>query len=218
MQAPLLTKNRLFQLSTLTLFGFSAIGAIVIALFHDISFPEAIMKGRSIPIQLGVGLTFGLLSGLFCLFFVRLPIFKKVKDFFGGMLQKLNLNLQDIVFYSFCAGVGEEVFFRAAMQPLVGEWATNLYATIYHLTGYPLEVSPEMVASMGVWVTAVLFVALHGYLNPKNWRLTFFGFILIFVSAGLGLLYDHYGFFAAASAHFMYDLVMFSYVIYFEQK
>lgn len=193
-------------------------GMLVIWFFRDVSVPEAIVGGEPWGFQLVVGLSFGILSGLVCLFFVRIPVFRQVRTFFGDMLSKLDLTLNDIIFYSFCAGVGEELFFRAALQPLVGEWTASLYVYIHTFFDQQIAITPELVSSLGIWVTAVLFVALHGYLNPKDLKLSFFGFLLVFVSAGFGLLYDKYGFFAAASAHFVYDVIMFAYVIYFEER
>jgi len=213
-----LNKEKLFQLSVATLFGFSLVGILIIYFTGNVSVPEAIIGGEAWSTQLAVGLSFGILSGLVCLFFVRIPVFKQVRTFFGDLLSKLHLKVDDIIFYSFCAGVGEELFFRAALQPLIGKWATVLYAYLHTLFGQQIIVTPELVSSLGIWVTAVLFVSLHGYLNPKDLKLSFFGFLLVFVSAGLGLLYDKYGFFAAASAHFIYDVIMFAYVLYFEEK
>lgn len=204
-------------MSVATLFGFSIVGMLIVALFHEKRVSESIVGGEPWMHQIGIGLAFGLLSGVICLFFVRMPVFRQVKTFFSEMMSKLDLGLEDIVFYSFCAGVGEELFFRVAMQPLVGEWSASLFEFIHRMFGNVVAVSPEETISMGIWVTAVFFVGLHGYLNPRNIKLSFFGLLLIFVSGGLGLLYDKYGFFAAATAHFVYDVIMFAYVVYYDQ-
>jgi membrane protease YdiL (CAAX protease family) len=76
--------------------------------------------------------------------------------------------------------VGEEILFRGGIQPY-----------------------------LGIWVTSFVFILLHGYINPFNIALTLYGIFMVFISAGLGYLFEMYGIIASIVAHFLFDLVMF---------
>ena len=94
---------------------------------------------------------------------------------------ELNPSFLNILFYSFCAGVGEEVLFRAGIQPLIG-----------------------------IWPASMLFVFLHGYINPSNISLSIYGLFLIIICSGFGYLFKFFGLTSVISAHFVYDVAMFS--------
>lgn len=101
------------------------------------------------------------------------------RTYFTRMVRRMHLKPYDIVLISVCAGVGEELLFRASVQPL-----------------------------LGIWITAIIFVALHGYLNPKNLSLTLYGIYMIFLSAGLGYLFEYVGIYSAMAAHFIVDVIL----------
>lgn len=105
---------------------------------------------------------------------------QNTRKFFSGLIGQLNLRFIDILFISFCAGAGEEILFRGAIQPY-----------------------------LGVWITAILFVALHGYINPFNWRISIYGILMCLIIAGIGYLNDHVGLTSAIAAHFMIDVYLF---------
>lgn len=105
------------------------------------------------------------------------------------MIKDLNLQWYHILFYSFCAGLGEEILFRGAIQ-----------------------------AYIHIWPTAIIFVLLHGYVNPKDLKTSIYGVFLILVSAGFGYMMKYWGIYAAMSAHFIYDVIMFSYLKYYKGK
>ena len=85
-------------------------------------------------------------------------------------------------FLSVCAGFGEEILFRACIQYWIGPW-----------------------------VTAVLFVAIHGYLNPKNRSLFVYGLALVPFVLVLSFGYIEFGLWFSITAHFSYDLVLLFY-------
>lgn len=104
---------------------------------------------------------------------------KETKTLFRNLLKPLEFSLPDIIFLSICAGLGEEILFRGSLQYI-----------------------------LGIWPTALLFVALHGYLNPWNWKLSIYGVYMVALAAGLGYLYDYIGLFSAVTAHFLFDFIM----------
>ena len=117
---------------------------------------------------------------------IRLPILSESREFFTNLIKDAGLKLPDLIFLSIAAGVGEEILFRGAIQPF-----------------------------LGIWITALIFVALHGYLNPMNLRMSVYGILMVVVSAGLGYLFEKYGIFAAMTAHFFIDIVLFVRFRYF---
>jgi membrane protease YdiL (CAAX protease family) len=91
-----------------------------------------------------------------------------------------NFSFQEILFLSFCAGVGEEIVFRGMIQP----W-------------------------LGILTTSFMFIALHGYLSYSSWPKVIFGLILFGVGTLLGILGAYVGLLAAIVAHILYDIVAF---------
>jgi membrane protease YdiL (CAAX protease family) len=103
--------------------------------------------------------------------------------FFADLMKKFTVSTPEIFLLSLCAGVGEELLFRGAIQP----W-------------------------LGIWPTAIIFIALHGYLNPKDRPLFIYGMVLLLVSAGFGYLLPFSGIYAAMAAHFWIDVVLMLYL------
>ncbi len=84
-----------------------------------------------------------------------------------------------MLYISVCAGVGEEILFRAAVQPLLGL----------------------------VW-TSLLFVALHGYLNPFDRRLFVYGLLMTAFILIVGIFFIQFGIWPCIAAHIAIDYVL----------
>ena len=82
-------------------------------------------------------------------------------------------------FVSLCAGAGEELLFRGALQ-----------------------------AWLGIPLTSLLFVALHGYLDPRDWRISSYGLYLTAAMIGLGYMAAHLGLLGPIIAHTIIDIVL----------
>ena len=95
-------------------------------------------------------------------------------------IKKDNTNIGTIIIVSICAGVGEEILFRGVLQ-----------------------------SYFGIWITAVGFVAIHGYLNPLDWRISLYGSYMTLAIVVIGYLHQHYGLTSAMLAHTMIDIVLF---------
>lgn len=162
---------------SLVLFGI--IGYLVIRNVYDIPPYDVILGPQPWYWQIGVGTLVGLASAAVGWFIIRTALLKDVREFYSDMIKPLQLNLMDIIFISFCAGFGEEILFRGAIQP----W-------------------------LGVWLTAIIFVAIHGYLNPKNWKLSVYGGFMTVAIAGIGYLADYAGLLSAMVAHTVIDIFL----------
>jgi len=132
----------------------------------------------SLPTFLSLGIVFG----LFVIWLTELPYFDKPLSRYRNLLSHLKINRFYAYFLSFCAGFGEEVFFRGALQPLIG-----------------------------IWITAVFFVAIHGYFSLKNHALNLFAIALTLFIVVLGWAAKEFTIWHAIAGHFSYDLVLLHY-------
>lgn len=163
-----------------TLFIFGGGGILVIEFLQGGDVTEVLRRGRNFPVQLMIGLLAGIVASGIALFIIKRPFFKPEKRFYYKLISKLDLNLAGMILLSLCAGIGEELFFRAGVQPF-----------------------------LGIWWTAFLFVLLHGYLNPKNWRISIYGSVMVVLIAGFGYLFKYIGIYTAMTAHAVFDMVLF---------
>jgi len=178
-------KKRLQYFSWLTLLGMSAIGILLINYLQHADAKQVLLGGKPYFEQLLTGLSFGTISAALAILLIRGKRFKPVRHRFETLMHELNPSFFNILFYSFCAGVGEEVLFRAGIQPLIG-----------------------------IWPASVLFVLLHGYINPSNISLSIYGLFLVIICSGFGYLFRFFGPTSNCVAHFVYDVAMFSFLKY----
>lgn len=173
-------KSRVYLLGFITLLIFP-LPALAALWYFVGKNPWEIMEFDQLlqPIQL-IGLSFGMTYAVVCLYLFQLPVFENELDKQERLIASMNLKLIDKIFLSFCAGFGEEILFRAGVQH-----------------------------GLGIWVTSILFVAIHGYLNPKNWRLSLYGLALLPFIVCLGYAYNTFGLWFCIAAHFSYDLMIF---------
>lgn len=130
------------------------------------------------------GLEFGFVYAFIAYLFMKAPFFDSVPTKVDHLISQLPLTYLDGIMLSVCAGVGEELLFRAGLQ----------------LWGGP-------------WLTSLVFVALHGYLNPWNWRFSMYGLIVLPFIFLLSFGFIQFGLWFAIAAHFAYDAVLFTIMI-----
>jgi hypothetical protein len=172
-----MNKNLFYILGLVTLVGFSTLGSAILYFISDIALIEAFSHGIAWYKQIVYGLLVGLAIGAAAFGIIAMPFMKPVLEKYSGLMDGLHLNYFDVLFISFCAGYGEEILFRATMQHY-----------------------------FGIWPTAIIFVAIHGYLNPKDWRISIYGTFMTLCMAGLGYMYQYWGLISAIAAHFMIDV------------
>lgn len=127
-----------------------------------------------------LGINLGIAYAFLSLLFMGAPVFDPLPNRIENMVRRMNLTVRDAIFLSFCAGVGEELLFRTGIQPF-----------------------------LGVPITSVLFVAIHGYLNPWNWRMSLYGLIVLPFILLIGYGFETFGQWFSIGAHFSYDLILF---------
>ena len=149
--------------------------------FNATAFMIPVVIGKvNVWIQVGAGVVGGfLLSGITWLM-GKWNYLDDVNFDYTLRLGIFNFSFQEILFLSFCAGVGEEIVFRGMIQP----W-------------------------LGILTTSFMFIALHGYMSYSSWPKVIFGLILFSVGTILGILGEYIGLLAAIVAHIIYDIIAF---------
>ena len=131
-------------------------------------------------ISIGYGLEFGIIYAFFASLLLKSPVFNKLPINLENLISSMKITRTDALFISFCAGFGEEILFRTGMQHY-----------------------------LGILITSVVFVAIHGYLNPFNWRYSLYGLIVLPFILLLSWGFEYFGLWFAIAAHFSYDVVLF---------
>ena len=165
----------------LTCLLFVALALIITVAFH----PEPLFShwtvGQPIEMQLTIAGVFAVLCGAGASIALRIPYLRKSLKV-PEALQKIDLSGESPWIIGLCAGVGEELLFRAALQPLVGLWLGAVVFAAAHIGTATLGSSsrPKRLAYM-------LSVAVAG--------------------AALGLVFEHLGLLAAVLIHATIDIV-----------
>ena len=160
---------------------FVALALIITVVFH----PEPLFShwtvGRPIEMQLTIAGVFAALCGAGASIALRIPYFRKSLKV-PEALQKIDLSGKRPWIFGLCAGVGEELLFRAALQPIIGLWLGAVVFAAAHIRTATLASSsrPKLLAYM-------LSVAVAG--------------------VALGLVFEHLGLLAAVLIHATIDVV-----------
>jgi len=174
-----LDKRFLMGMALVTLVGFPLLGMGIVKLFSDHPIQIMMRQRIGIPEQFLFGIGIGTVMGFISHYVSELPFIRPSTAKYGQRLQGLELNTIDKVLISICAGFGEELLFRGAIQVFYG-----------------------------IWPTAIIFVAIHGYLNPKDWRISSYGVLMCVFIGIMGYMMEYWGIWSAIAAHVMVDLVL----------
>ncbi len=178
-----MSKKTIYLLGLATLLLFPAIGLSALWFFSNKN-PWELLEFSEINFLYSfIGLTVGVFFAFLSLWIFNRPFFDGELSQQKRMISALNLNLFDKIFLSFCAGFGEEILFRVGMQHY-----------------------------LGVWITSIVFIAIHGYLNPKKPKIAIYGLFLLPFILVLAFAYPIYGLWPVIFAHFSYDLVLFLFI------
>jgi len=176
-----LTTKNLFGMSILSLLLYTAVALLLVYFFHNGTFADLFRRGYSIPIQLIIGLASGLAAAGIILFLsVNTPIKEVLNDFaIFRVIARADFSNFDKLQVSLFAGIGEEILFRGALQPIVG-----------------------------IWFASAFFIAIHGYFKFKSAGHIHFGIMMFALSMMLGVLFETAGLVSAMTAHAVYDMLM----------
>jgi membrane protease YdiL (CAAX protease family) len=178
-------KSVIMQLALATIIGMPMVALIIDHFSETIDLRISLIGFAPLLNQFGYGILAGLIIAVIAQLLIASPLLNKVNVQYANMLGRFNLSFSEIAIVSICAGVGEEMLFRGALQPF-----------------------------FGIIITSFLFVAIHGYINPFNWKLTIYGLYMTACICLIGYLADTQGLLAAIAAHTVIDI----YLLYFLQK
>lgn len=174
-------RNNLIAIALLSGLAWLAIGSLILYLSNDRPLLHAFQSSLPMWQELAWGLSGGLLFGLLARAVMSHKAMQKITEDLPviKIMRRAQLSFADLLSISLLAGITEEWLFRAALQPL-----------------------------LGLWLSAILFVAIHGYFRFTSIPEVLFGIFMLCLSLGLGLLFEHAGLLAAMFAHASYDLVV----------
>ena len=172
--------RKIVTLGLYTIIGFPLAAFVINYFFSSESFWDIFISKQGILKELIIGMCLGILSGLFAWLIIQLKILQPVREKYQNVIGSLRMNIGTIVMVSICAGVGEEILFRGILQ-----------------------------SYFGIWITAVGFVAIHGYINPFDWRISIYGAYMTAAIIAIGYLNQLYGLTSAMIAHTIIDIILF---------
>ncbi len=178
---PDISGSHLFLLSLISAAVYLLITLLIYYSFYESGIAKAFEHGFSINNQILAGIVSGCIgAGIIGFVISRPPVSGILHDFYiVEAISKINFSNFDRIQLSLFAGAGEELLFRGAIQPL-----------------------------LGIWITSLVFVGLHGYFKFKSAGHFVFGAMMFALSVGLGYLFEEAGLIAAMAAHAVYDIIM----------
>ncbi|MFN8863042.1 MAG: CPBP family intramembrane glutamic endopeptidase [Flavobacteriales bacterium] len=175
----MIPKAVVMRLALGTLIGMPLVAILVDRYFEEVDLASQIIGYQAWYIQTGLGIALGLVAGFSARWLIQRPFMQTVNRKYSNLLGQFNLTWSEVIFISMCAGVGEELLFRGAIQPF-----------------------------MGVVLTAMVFVAIHGYLNPMDWRMSVYGIMMTGFIAAIGFAAEWAGLIPAMIAHTLIDVIL----------
>jgi hypothetical protein len=166
-------------MAAFTLVGMGGGGWLLITQVQDRDALALLLGPWHWGVQSVIGIGAGIIIAWVAWWIIARPDMAEVRMRYAGLVRELMPDRSLQLAVSLSAGIGEELFFRGALQ---------------HWLGIPL--------------TAVLFVALHGYLPLRNIPLFRYGLYLTFAMLGIGWAADHCGLLLAMAAHAVIDAVL----------
>ena len=167
------------QLALTTIIAMPLLAVIIDHFSETVNLAVSVIGFVPLWKQILVGLLSGTAIAVCAQFIISRPFMKEVNMRYSKLLEGFKLSLNEILFVSVCAGIGEEILFRGALQPL-----------------------------FGIVFVAFLFVAIHGYLNPRDWRITIYGLFMTGAMCALGFAAKTFGLLPAIIAHTVIDVYL----------
>lgn len=178
---PQITSSKLLLLSVLSTTAYLLISILIFRFLRDGNLYTAFAHGYATSFQLSIGIVAGALAaGIIGFIIKRPPVADVLNDFYIiEAVSKMKLTNFDRAQLSAFAGAGEELLFRGAIQPI-----------------------------LGIWITSVIFIGIHGYFKFTSLGHIIFGVMMFSLSMMLGYLFEYAGLIAAMTAHAVYDVIM----------
>jgi hypothetical protein len=176
--------NTLLLMALLTILAFGGGGVALLELVQHRDAWSVTLGSAALWEQLLLGSLAGVLIGGTAWAMIRTTWMTPVRERYALLIGPLVSRRSHRWLISGCAGVGEELFFRGAVQG----W-------------------------LGIPFTAVVFVAIHGYLDPRDRRMLVYGLFMTVGMMVIGLLANAQGLLAPMLAHTVIDIILFQQLV-----
>jgi len=176
-----LSGSRLLMLSVVSATVYVVLSLLIYHFIHEKSIFTVFEHRMSFNLQFVTGIiSGGIAAALVGFVILRHPVAGVLNDFYiVKAISEIRFNNFDRFQLSLFAGAGEELLFRGAIQPL-----------------------------LGIWITSIIFVGLHGYFKCKSAGHIIFGVLMFALSVLLGYIFREAGLIAAMTAHAAYDFII----------
>jgi len=177
-QKPLIRVRRFLAACAIAI----ALAFVINAAFSDTTLLTILVEGQPIGAQIGWGITFGLaISVPFVVVVFFVPLFSSLRRQLLDLVGRLDLKALNPLWISLSAGVGEELLFRGALQPIVGLWWASLIFTLAHFRS--------------------------GQFRSMNWQKLIYATSVFIAGLFLGYVFLEFGLIAAIVTHAIADVV-----------
>ncbi|MEO6798876.1 MAG: CPBP family intramembrane glutamic endopeptidase [Rhodanobacter sp.] len=134
----------------------------VVMLFHRNAYGSVFVSGLPLTYQMLLGIAFGAIYWVASLLGSRFVAGRRATRHMAESYNRLDLSGLNPLWMALAAGVGEELLFRGALQPVLGIWLTSVAFVLVHIRAYRLDALNKRVLLQSVSIFAIS-VAL-GYL------------------------------------------------------
>ncbi|MEO7051522.1 MAG: CPBP family intramembrane glutamic endopeptidase [Rhodanobacter sp.] len=134
---------------------FCALAAIVILLFQRKPTVSTLFQGLPLLDQFAVGVAAAALYWLATALGSRFASRGKAAQHMAESFSRLDLRGWNPLWIAVAAGVGEELLFRGALQPLLGIWITSILFVLAHIRAYRFDALNKRVLLQSISLFAV---------------------------------------------------------------
>ncbi len=134
---------------------FCALAVIVILLFHPKPYVSALLHGLPLFEQAVLGVAAGGFYWLVIVLGSRFATHGKTSQHIAASFSRLDLRGWNPLWMAIAAGVGEELLFRGALQPLLGIWVTSILFVLAHTRAYRFDALNRRVLLQSISIFAV---------------------------------------------------------------
>ena len=177
-QEPLIRVRRFWALCAFAI----ALAFVINAVFGDGTLPAVLIEGQPIAVQIGWGIAFGLaisVPSIVLVFFV--PLFFSLRRQLLDLVRRVDLDALNPLWISLSAGIGEEILFRGALQPILGICGASFIFTLAHFRS--------------------------GQFHSMNWQKLVYAASVFVAGLLLGYVFSEIGLIAAMVTHATVDVV-----------
>lgn len=129
--------------------------------------PTTIFSGAlAVPIQILIGLCLGAAACASSCAGYKLTAQRPVTQHTIQSYSRLNLTGWNPLWIALAAGIGEELLFRGALQPVMGIWLSSLVFVLAHMRAYRFSLNKQtLVQAIGLLVVSLILAAVAKYVG-----------------------------------------------------